>query len=237
MTRALPAISIILPVLNEAESINEVVAHVKALAYDGPREIIVVDGGAGADTLAGLVHADVLGLTAPKGRAKQMNRGAAMARGDIFLFLHADTHLPEQALGRIAQTMEDSGVGAGAFRLAFDSNKPWYRLAAWLGNLRNQLLKTPYGDQAQFFRASLFRDMGGFPDLELMEDVAVMRQVRKLGHTIAFVPEPVTTSTRRYRKEGFLFGVARNCVLRLLYGLGMKPERLTRFYRAHGETR
>ena len=230
-----PLISVIVPVLHEAASINEVVAHVKALPYSGPREILVVDGAPGADTLACLAHADVCGLAAPRGRAAQMNAGAAMARGEVLCFLHADTRLPEQGLPRMVEALGDPAVVAGAFRLGFDRSGLLYGFAARMGNLRNRLTRTPYGDQALFFRAAAFRELGGFADLPIMEDVEIMRRIRKLRRgRIAFVGEAVRTSTRRYGREGMLRAALRNQTLRVLYALGVPAGRLARFYRPHG---
>lgn len=233
---ALPLISIIVPVLHETETINEVVAHVKALPYQGPREIIVVDGAPGADTLAGLVHADVLGISSRRGRGAQMNRGATMARGDVLLFLHADTHLPDQGLALAASAMRNPDTAAGAFSLSFDHDSRLMRLAARLANLRNKLTRTPYGDQALFFRTEVFRDMRGFKDQPLMEDVEIMRRLRKEKRgKVLILDQCVRTSARRYREQGAIRAMLRNLALRALYGLGVPPRRLVRFYRAHGE--
>lgn len=268
----------------------------------GAVELVVADGAPEADTLAALAawRADaktvagtgcgalqhrgskgifggalpVRAVPAPRGRARQMNAGAAVAGGRVLLFLHVDTRLPDDAFPAVLRAMgvavtpgvgaheadmdahrdentPASGAGpagnaalatdarsgallqrAGAFTLSIDAPGAWFRVVEALANLRNRLTRTPYGDQAQFFRAELFRAMGGYPDQPLMEDVEIMRRLRGAGESLALLPLRVTTSARRWRDEGAVRCTLRNVCLRLLYALGVPAQLLARWYRA-----
>lgn len=161
-----------------------------------------------------------------------MNAGAAEARGELLLFLHADTRLPERGLELAARALlEDEGLAGGAFGLRFDSERPILRVFSRLADWRNRLTRTPYGDQAQFFRSDVFRGLGGYPELPLMEDVAIMRRLRREGLRIRILGAVVRTSARRYEEEGVWFTALRNTMLRLAFALGAPAERLARFYR------
>lgn len=241
-----PGLSVIIPVLGEAATINDCLDHVKTLAMASPIsggvECLVVDAEAphGGETLAALHprHEDVRGLRAPRGRAAQMNAGAAAARGGSLLFLHADTRLPEGAFVLALEAL--TRAEAGAFALGFDDPHPLLRLFALLATWRNRLAGTPYGDQAQFFRAETFRELGGYPPLPIMEDVAIMQALRRLpgrrspggrraGRLLAHVPRRVRTSSRRYREQGILRTGLLHNVLRLLHALGVPAHALHRW--------
>jgi len=168
---------------------------------------------------------------AQRGRARQMNKGAVHAGGKILLFLHADTLLPEGALQRISALMEKGAVVAGAFELGIDSARPVFRIIEKAASLRSRILRIPYGDQAIFIRKDYFRALGGFREIPLMEDVELMRRIKKAGDRISIIPEKVKTSPRRWEKEGILFCTLRNWTLISLYFLGVSPERLAKFYR------
>ncbi len=196
----------------------------------------MVDGSPRADTLAALVGLDVSGLDlrllrSPKGRASQMNAGAAEAGGELLFFLHADTRFPPDGLQAAgAMCREHPDIQAAAFRLRLDATRPFIRLCQWIGNLRNSLTRTPYGDQIQFFRAEVFRRLGGYADIPLMEDVEIMRRLRRSGGRIRILPQAALTSARRFEEEGPLRVGLRNSLVRLLYGLGFPAEKLARFY-------
>lgn len=239
-------ISVIVPVLHEAGRINTHIAHIKALAgaAAGMADVEILVADPEGDTLAALAgeHHDVRGVASPPGRARQMNTAAAAAKGEILLFLHADTRLPDDGLKQVAAMLGPAVAlirfkqipaglpEAGAFDLAFDDDGLFFRVMAGVAGLRNRLLGTPYGDQAQFFTARLFIELGGYPDLPLMEDVAIMHRVGRTGRRPAFAPGKAVTSARRYREEGVLFAAVRNTVLRLLFGLGVPATRLARHY-------
>jgi rSAM/selenodomain-associated transferase 2 len=224
-------ISIIIPVFCEQAIINRTIAAVRALAGGSAAEIIVVDGQTAGDTLAAIRDPAVRKLLSEKGRGRQMNQGAAAAAGEALLFLHADTVLPDAALARIGQALGYGGCVGGAFDLRIDSPRRLFRIIEKVASFRSRLTRIPYGDQALFVRADVFRNLGGFPEIPLMEDVALMRRIKREGGKIVIFPEPATTSARRWEKEGPVFGTLRNWLLMLLYLCGVAPERLARFYR------
>ncbi|NJB68236.1 rSAM/selenodomain-associated transferase 2 [Desulfobaculum xiamenense] len=224
-----PAVSIIIPVLREAEGANALVEHVLALSPAGTAEILMVDGSENGDTIKALRHKEIKTLLAPRGRARQMNAAAQAASGDILLFLHADTRLPQDALSLVTQAATDGCVG-GAFTLRFDTDSPGMRLIAAVANLRSQLTRAPYGDQAQFFLRDYFLAIGGFRDMPLMEDLEIMTRIRRRADRIRILDAAVTTSARRWREEGLLRCTLRNWALRLAYHAGISAHRLAAFY-------
>jgi GT2 family glycosyltransferase len=149
----------------------------------------------------------------------------------VLLFLHADTVLPPAAFERIAEAMRDEGCVGGAFDLRIDSRRTGFRVIEKVASLRSRLTRIPYGDQAIFIRASCFRTLGGFREIPLMEDVDLMRRIKRKGWRIVIFREPVITSARRWEKEGLVFGTLRNWFLMTLYLCGVPPERLARYYR------
>ena len=224
-------ISIIIPVFCEQAIINETIEAVRRLRGGDTAEIIVVDGEAEGETLAAIRDAAVKKVLSEKGRGGQLNRGAAIAAGDLLLFLHADTVLPPAAFERIAEAMADGDCVGGAFDLHIDSPGASFRAIETVANLRSRLTRIPYGDQAIFIRASLFRSLGGFKEIPIMEDVEPMQRIKGQGGRIVIFREPVTTSARRWEKEGLVFCTLRNWFLMTLYLCGVAPERLARFYR------
>ena len=161
-----------------------------------------------------------------------MNAGAAAASGDILIFLHADTRLPADALPLISRAMRDSACWGGAFSLGISSPKWIYGLIARTASARSRLTRIPYGDQAIFLRRDSFRELGGYPEIPIMEDVALMREVKKRDGKITIIPCPVATSPRRWEREGLLYATLRNWLLLVLYLLGGSPEKLVRYYQA-----
>ncbi|TSA44412.1 MAG: glycosyltransferase [Deltaproteobacteria bacterium] len=224
-------LSVIIPVFCEWTVINRTIATVRCQRGGDAAEIIVVDGQAEGETIAAIRDNAVQKLHSEKGRGRQLNRGAAIATGDVLLFLHADTVLPPAAFERIAGAMRDKGCVGGAFDLRIDSPRAAFRVIETVAGLRSRLTRIPYGDQAIFIRASCFRTLGGFKEIPIMEDVDLMRRVKRKGWKITIFREPVITSARRWEKEGLLFGTLRNWLLVTLYLCGVAPERLTRFYR------
>jgi uncharacterized protein len=219
-------ISVIVPTLNEQEHICATLSHVHLAAGD---ELIVVDGGSTDATVALARQFTSLVLCSPAGRARQMNGAARLARGDILLFLHADTLLPRHGLDAVRTTMQRSHIVGGAFRLAFTPSTPALRVIAWGTNLRTRLARLPYGDQALFVRRDLFETLGGYADVPFLEDVKLVQALRRRGQ-LAFLPQTVYTSARRWRQEGVLYTTIRNNVLMLLYVCGVAPATLQRWY-------
>jgi rSAM/selenodomain-associated transferase 2 len=197
-------------------------------------EIIVVDGAPQSDTLRRIHAYPVLGLTSPPGRGVQQNTGAAAAGGNVLLFLHADTILPDHAFTLIRQTLADPMLCGGAFSLAYKPRTLGLSFIAMVANLRSRRTRVPYGDQAIFLRRSVFREIGGFASIPLMEDLEFMTRLRRRGHKIRILAMPVRTSGRRQLGEGLVRCTLRNLFLRLFYHLGVAPALLSRLYQRHG---
>lgn len=220
-----PLLSIVVPVLNEAELLPALLAHLAPFRNDA--EVIVVDGGSTDGTREAARGARV--LTAPRGRARQMNAGAAAARGDILLFLHADTRLPPDALDEIRQALGDPRVVAGRFDVRLAGPRAIYRAVEVLMNLRSRWTGIWTGDQAIFVRRAVFERLGGFPDIPLMEDVEFTRRLRRAGPR-ACLRARVTASVRKWEREGALRTILLMWALRFLYRVGVSPARLHRWY-------
>jgi rSAM/selenodomain-associated transferase 2 len=221
-----PRISIIIPTLNEAETIAETL-----VSTQGPTgiEILVIDGGSGDRTveIARSHGAEV--IASPRGRAVQMNVGAARAKGEFVLFLHGDTRLPKGYNDRIYGTLCEPGTVAGAFKLRMDGSRTGIRFIEWVANCRSQLLGLPYGDQAIFLGAGLFRSLRGFPNMPIMEDFELMKRLGRLGR-IRIVPARAVTSDRRWERFGVWQTTLINYAIPLGYSLGVSPSRLARWY-------
>jgi uncharacterized protein len=230
-----PTFSIVIPVFHEGEHILSLIDRIQAMRPMEPCEIIVVDGSPDLDTLQYLrERQDVRAVAAQVGRAKQMNRGASVARGEILLFLHADTELPPGALGKITEALRGSDAVGGAFDLGIASGKVVFRVIERASSIRSRLTRIPYGDQAFFVKKKYFDLIGGFREIPLMEDIEFMQRVKKRGGRIRILKDRVMTSPRRWEKEGTLFCTLRNWTISTLYYLGVSPETLNRFYR-HGQ--
>ena len=228
-TRAL--ISIVLPVLHEAGTINTVITHLRDLQQNSSAELIVVDGDPAGSTLQAIRDDGIVQALSEPGRARQMNCGASLARGEILLFLHADTLLPRQALTRIATALSDTRFVAGAFDLGFDTKRNIFRLTEKYVALRTRLTRVPFGDQAIFVNRAYFETIGGYAKIPLMEDVELMRRIKKRGDRICIIPEKILTSPRRYEREGLLYCTFRNWALQVCYSAGVSPEKLVKWYR------
>ncbi len=148
----------------------------------------------------------------------------------MLIFLHADTLLPTSAYERIVGIMLDEKCIGGAFDLHIDSLKMGFRIIEKFANLRSRLTRIPYGDQAIFIRTSYFGKLGGFKDIPIMEDVELMRRIKRKGDRIVILQEPVLTSARRWERDGLIWGTLRNWFLIIAYLCGVKPENLVRFY-------
>lgn len=220
--------SIIMPVLNEEAVLeDQLVRLIKHCAHRSC-ELLIVDGGSNDRTIA---IAERYGqvIYSARGRATQMNAGAAVARGDVLIFLHADTRLPCDAFEAIERAFVSPKVVGGAFRLCFNCDLWPYRLVAFITNLRSRLSTIFTGDQAYFIRAASFRAVGGYPDQPLMEDLEIISRLRKIGKVV-LLPQYVTTSARRHRKLGLMRTVLFMWYLRTLYKCGVSPMQLQRMY-------
>lgn len=230
MNAKVPSCSIILPVLREASLINGVIDHLRSLENNKETEIIVIDGEPEGTTLTAIACANVTKLRSPRGRGKQMNTGAREAKGRILLFLHADTELPLNALRLIAAAMQDKRYVAGAFDLGIKSQRLIFRLIESVSSLRSRATRIPFGDQAIFVRKDYFEKIGGYKDIPIMEDVEIMKRIKKRGDKIVIVRQRVHTSSRRWEKEGIFRCTLRNWLLQVLYLLGVSPHRFSKLY-------
>jgi rSAM/selenodomain-associated transferase 2 len=221
------ALSVIVPMLNEQESIGATLAALRAGAPQA--EIIVVDGGSedNGRTIA-RDRCDIF-LQAPQGRANQLNAGAAKAIGRILAFVHADTIVPRSFAADIEAAMRDLATVGGRFDLILDDPAAPYRLIGWLISVRSRLSRTATGDQAMFVRREVFERLGGFPQIEICEDLDFARRLKRAGK-VACLRSQVVTSARRWQRAGLIRTVVRMWVIRLSYLAGVSPARLRRWY-------
>ena len=235
MPRAL--VSVVIPALDEADRIAATLATVAA--QPGPVEIVVVDGGSADGTVRAARRAApaVSVLTSGRGRARQMNHGAAAATGDALVFLHADTRLPPGALDAVRDALRDPAVVGGCFRATFGLDAgpaafgPLGRAAMrlWEARLWMRWHRLAFGDRALFVRPDAFRAVGGFPVQPLFEDLDLVRELRRRGPFV-FLDRAVVTSARRFRRNGAVAQQLRNLALWTAWSLGVPPARLKRYY-------
>lgn len=219
-----PLVSVVIPALNEAECLPSTLQSIRAQPES--HEIIVVDGGS-SDATVEIAREYGQVIRADRGRARQMNAGARAASGQVLLFLHADTRLPEGALRAIRETLEQPAVVAGNFRLRFDEQSPLLRFYAGCTRLRSPLLC--FGDRGLFVKRRAFEEVSGYPDISIFEDVEIVRLLHAAGR-FAYLPDEVTTSARRFRQNGPLQQQLKNFHLWLRYVCGADPDRLARLY-------
>jgi len=221
-------LSIIVPVLDEAAGIVAALTALAPLRARGA-EVIVIDGGSRDGTLTlARPYADAAG-TAARGRAAQMNAGAALARGSVFLFLHADTALPQYADRLIADGLAVSERVWGRFNVTLEGRHPMLNVIAFFMNARSRLTGIATGDQAMFMTRAAFIAAGGFPDIALMEDIALSARLKRQGPPLC-LRDRVTASGRRWEARGVLRTILLMWWLRLGFRLGVKPARLARWY-------
>lgn len=219
-------VSMIVPALNEAGCIAATLDALRALP--GDFDILVVDGGSSDDTVRLARDRGVRAVVGPRGRGAQMNYGAELADGDVVIFVHADTLLPDDAYTLITDALRDPAVIGGCFRLGFDRTNPLLRMYAWCTRFRFRLLH--FGDQAFFTRAEHFRAIGGYRAYPIMEDVDFWRRMMRAGR-VAVLGASVVSSARRYRSNGIVRQQLLNLALVFLFCLGVSPFTLSRFYR------
>jgi rSAM/selenodomain-associated transferase 2 len=229
------ALSIVVPARNEAVGIAAHLAALQPLRRRGV-EVILVDGGSSDGTAAlASPHVDAV-VTAARGRARQMNAGAARARGKVLLFLHADTRLPERADTLVQQVLTAGAPSWGRFDVTIAGRHPLLPVVAWCMNWRSRLTGIATGDQALFVRRDAFAAVGGFPEIALMEDVALSRRLKRLCRPLCLRAR-VVTSGRRWEAGGVLRVVLLMWRLRLAYFLGRDPARLAAAYGDGARTR
>lgn len=221
-------VSIIVPTLNEAQGLNETLTQIQQLC---PHELVVSDGGSDDNTLKIAEKFTEQVIKGPAGRALQMNAGARIATGDIFLFLHADSRIEPASYEKMLHSLKNSKNIGGAFSLCIDSDKWSLRLITRFANLRSKYLGMAYGDQAFFVRNPIFQQMNGFHKFPICEDLDFFKRLRKLGPVI-LLKEKAFTSPRRWMKEGIWFTTLRNILIATLFELGFPPRILTKWYQA-----
>jgi rSAM/selenodomain-associated transferase 2 len=220
-------LSVIVPVLNEADTLSKTLLSLRN--QEESQEVIVVDGGStdGSVEIARQYTSSV--FLSAKSRGLQQHTGARQAKGDVLVFLHADTCLPAQYACHIRRSLAKRQVVFGAFLLAIHPPSPLLNTLALAANLRSFLFKLPYGDQALFMPRSIYFQTGGFRPWPIMEDVDFVRRLNRVG-AFQLVRSPVKTSARRWEKEHPLFTTVRNWSLITRYYLGVRPEALVRHY-------
>ena len=223
-------ISIIIPVLHETKIINQLIHHLHQLKTTDTFEIIVVDGSPEEDTLAVINDTAVIKIKSKQGRGIQMNTGAAIAQGDILMFLHADTFLPDKAFIILKETLKDDRYVGGAFSFGVETKNIWIKIIAALSWFRCQITKIPYGDQAIFLRKKYFEEIKGYAEIPLMEDLELMIRIKKNRGKIILLPDRISTSPRRWETEGALYAFVRDVIIIVLYYLGVSPGKLERWY-------
>ncbi len=225
--RRAPIISVIIPTLNEQDHIGRAIRSAVA-AEHGEVEVIVVDGGSDDATVRIARECGARVLRAPRGRARQMNVGVKASRGDVLLFLHADSRLPPDFATHVRLTLTAPATVAGAFALQLEPPSPVMRFYAATTNLRSRFMSLPYGDQAVFLTRAAFDRIRGYPDLPIMEDLELVRRLRRLGR-VRIVNRAVTTSARRWQRHGVFKTSLLNQFLILAHLAGVPAETLYRW--------
>ncbi len=223
-------IGVVIPTLDEEQRLPGLLSDLRCLGRAVPLDIVVADGGSSDATAAATAQGGARMLVTSRGRAHQLNAGAAVARGEWLLFLHADSRLPAAARrALLAALVDEPDLGAAVFRFAIDLPGPWKRFIEVGQALRQRLYRLPYGDQGLLIRRELFQAVGGYADLPILEDVALIRTLRRRGVAIRTLPAALVTSGRRYRAHGVLRTWLLNVALITLYVIGVPPRRLARW--------
>ena len=220
-------ISIIIPTLNEAETVGTLLSQLQGLAGV---EVIVVDGTSHDGTDAVVEKSGARLIQSSADRALRLNKGAEGAHGDILLFLHCDTKLASGFVEQVRDALNQPGVSAGAFQLSIDGKDFGLRVIEWLANFRSKVFQMPYGDQGIFVTTNMFFSVGAFPPQPIMEDFELLRKLKKKG-TVKILPLHATTSARRWQRLGILKTTAINQAIIIGYLFGVSPEKLAGWYR------
>jgi rSAM/selenodomain-associated transferase 2 len=222
---ARPRVSVIVPALNEARRIGDTLARLREPEV---REVLVVDGGSGDGTADVARRLADRVISSSPGRARQMNAGARVAAGEVLFFLHADTQVPSGYARAIVQAIDGDAV-AGRFDLALDAPGLAFRVIEAAINLRSRCTRVFTGDQGLFVRREVFDELGGYPDVPLLEDLALSIALKRRGK-IACLRQRLRTSARRWQDGGVVRTVLLMWRIRALYFVGVSPERLARLY-------
>jgi rSAM/selenodomain-associated transferase 2 len=221
-----PTISVIIPTLNEEKELPQTLAQLDRYKK---LEVIVVDGGSEDSTVEIAKNHGRQVLSSPKGRGVQLNYGAKVSSGEILLFLHGDTRLPDKFDSLIRKTIKKKNCAAGAFSLRIDSPRKSLAMIAYCANLRSKYLQMPYGDQAIFTSRNLYSKAGGYAEVPIMEDYIFMQDIRKYGK-ICILDEEATTSARRWQNFGVIRTTLINQFIVFGYHCGVQLPTLARWY-------
>jgi len=223
-------ISIIIPVLNDADALKKLLPDLQNDRLLG-HEVLIVDGGSmdGSVTYASALVDRV--MMTGTGRGRQMNLGAEQAQHSILLFLHADSKLPINALANISKTLEEPSRHWGRFDVILDANGIMYRVIACMMNLRSRITGVATGDQGIFVRRLSFHEAGSFDSIPIMEDIALSKALRKQSRP-ACLSAKIITSARRWQQQGTMKTILQMWLLRFAYFIGIKPDKLVDFYRS-----
>ena len=220
-------ISVIIPAINEEA---EIAAAVQSAVIAGAYDVVVADGGSTDATIKTAEAAGAQTVVAPPGRASQQNAGASQCRGDVLLFLHADCRLPKAAAGDVSAALSCSnGCVGGFFQQRIDHPGRIYRWIESGNRQRADRLGWAYGDQAIFVRRTVFEDIGAFPQIDIMEDLFLMKRLKRCG-SLACIDEPIVVSARRWEERGTIRQTLRNWAMLIAANLGVSPSILARFY-------
>jgi len=223
----LPSIALVIPLLNEATALPALLSMVKTLPVD---EVVLVDGGSSDGSCELLAASGLRWIASSAGRARQMNAGAAICQSNTLLFLHADTSITAQDIHLLRTALQNKSAQSGRFDIRLDSADGVFSMIAFMINWRSRFSKISTGDQAQFVRRALFNKLGGFPDQPLMEDIALSKQLKRVGGVVCLNAK-VITSCRRWRQHGIARTIVLMWQLRWRYWLGASPETLAQSYR------
>jgi len=227
------SLSVVIPTLNEAAGILSFFRPLQRLRERGV-ELILADGGSRDGTVAAASPLADRVLSSPPGRALQMNAGAAHAGGDVLLFLHADARLPDDAERLILDGLRETGRRWGHFDVRLSGAAAMLRVVEWMMNRRSRFTGIATGDQGLFIERGLFNEIGGFPAIELMEDIALCATLKRHGRPLCLA-QSVIASSRRWEKHGIWRTIALMWRLRLAYFLGAEPARLAEIYYGRGQ--
>lgn len=227
-------ISVIIPVYNEEGNIRAVHAHIKAHAYRyDDLEVLIIDGGSTDETRAAALKEELVVVSSPKGRAKQMNRGAALAQGDILYFLHVDTFPPKHFDKTILNAV-NKGDKAGCFRMRFDSESRFLQFFAWFSRINHHICRG--GDQSLFITKQFFYELGGFDEAyKVYEDAQFIKRIYRVT-PFRILPDTVTTSARKYREHGAVSLQYHFGMIHMKNWMGAGPEQLYRYYKKNIDT-
>ncbi|MBT8387673.1 MAG: TIGR04283 family arsenosugar biosynthesis glycosyltransferase [Ignavibacteria bacterium] len=217
--------SVIIPTLNEETYILEVLNHLSQFKEN--IEIIITDGGSDDNTLKIARTYDTKVVSSKKGKGIQLNSGALYSTGEILIFMHADTFLPEDAFARITEYFINKKIDIASFKMKFDSPNNLAKIYSWFTKFDSRI--TTFGDQVIVMNRNFYQEIGGFPIISLFEDVELLKQARKKTK-IYKLPTYVTTSARRFKKYGFIKTQLLNLWYHLLYYCGVSTEKLHKYY-------